>query len=295
MSGLLRAALVAAAAALLAVSSGAGPAYADGHGGGGGQGGGPGGGGGPSATSPGYDISYPQCNAQFPKSALFGIVGVNGGRVHLANPCLGTNDGPSELAWAIATGKPQLYANTGDPGPDYSSYWDVTGWNGYPQACSADAPNSTGCSYDYGWYAAKDSFTTATDAEFQLNPGADAIAAAAAVPWWLDVETGNSWQSLEPSYAADPATAYANDTAALQGEVDYLQSRGVAQVGFYSTGYQWGQITGGALFLASPAWVAGFANETSAAAGCASLTGFTGGPVTLTQYQARGYDADHAC
>jgi hypothetical protein len=218
--------------------------------------------------------------------------------VYLPNPCLGTGDGPSELAWAGTAGNTQFYANTGNPGPDYSSYWDIAGWNGYPQACDQTDPNSTGCSYDYGWYAAQDSFTNAVDAEFQVNPGADAVAAAALAPWWLDVETGNSWQSLTPLYTGTPAglqQAYANDTAALQGAVAYLQAQGVAKVGFYSTGYQWGQITGGAQFPDSPNWVAGFSSATSAVAGCTIANSFTGGPVALTQYQAKGYDADHAC
>ena len=35
------------------------------------------------------------------------------------------------------------------------------------------------------------------------------------------------------------------NVAVLQGAVAYLESVDVAGVGFYSTGYQWGQITGG--------------------------------------------------
>ena len=49
--------------------------------------------------STGYDIAYPQCSASFPADPGFGIVGVNGGKPFSANPCLGTGDGPSELAW----------------------------------------------------------------------------------------------------------------------------------------------------------------------------------------------------
>ena len=281
--------MAAVAVAVVLTLCGAVPAYADGQGGGGVDGNGG------DTSGPGYDISYPQCNGAFPSAAAFGIVGVDGGRVHLANPCLGTDGGPSELAWAVATGAPQLYANTGDPGPAYSRYWDIAGWNDYPRACSADDPNSAGCSYDYGWYAAQDSFTTATDAEFQLSPGADARAAAAAVPWWLDVETANSWQALEQGYTDEQVTAQANDVAALQGEVAYLQSQGVSQVGVYSTAYQWRLITGGALFLPNASWVAGFTSEPDAAAGCAAPSGFTGGEIVLTQYVDDGADVDYAC
>jgi hypothetical protein len=279
-----------AAALLLTLSALASPAYAAGHSGGGG------GGGGGTTSSPGYDISYPQCNGQFPKGAAFGVVGVNDGIVYAANPCLGTGDGPSELTWAIQTGHPQFYANTADPGPAYSSYWNISGWNNYPQPCLATDPNSSGCSYDYGWYAAEDSFADAVTAEQQLS-APDPAAAAAGAPWWLDVETGNSWQSQESLYSSDPTTAYANDTAALQGAVGFLASQGVAKVGFYSTGYQWTQITGGtgSIFASNPNWVAGFSSATSATAGCTVANGFTGGQVTLTQYQAKGFDADHQC
>ena len=74
------------------------------------------------STATGYDVSYPQCNKALP-SATFGIVGVNGGIVFSANPCLGTGDGPSELAWAQRADNhaPSFYANTADPGPAYSS------------------------------------------------------------------------------------------------------------------------------------------------------------------------------
>ena len=47
-----------------------------------------------AATDPnvGYDISYPQCNGTFPGGGAFGVVGVNGGKVFGANPCLGTGE-----------------------------------------------------------------------------------------------------------------------------------------------------------------------------------------------------------
>lgn len=280
---------VALAALVLTMPALSSPAYAKGHGSGGG---------GTPSPSAGYDISYPQCNSPFPKSALFGVVGVNGGRVYGPNACLGTGDGPSELAWADKTGSTAFYANTADPGPAYSGYW-LASWPYLPQPCVGTDLNSSGCSYDYGWFAAADSFNDAAVAEQQVNTlsSTDARAAAARAPWWLDVETGNSWESQESPYSSDLATAYANDTAALQGAVDYLRGQGVGQVGFYSTGYQWGQITGGTTtqFQGSPDWVAGFSSATSATNGCAASSGFSGGRVALTQYRSGGYDADHQC
>ena len=253
-----------------------------------------------SSNTPGagYDISAPQCNAKFPSGAQFGIVGVNNGIVFSANPCLGTGDGPSELAWAqrAGNGAPAFYANTADPGPAYSSHWP-TGQN-TPQPCSADDRNSTACSYDYGYNAATDSFTNAVTAEEHVNGYSDATAQAAAAQasWWLDVETGNSWQTLEAAYG-NTVSFQQNDVAALRGAVAALSADGVTHIGFYSTDDQWGLITGGdgTDFAAAANWVAGFRGAADASAGCTSANSFTGGPVTLTQYRSKGFDADHAC
>jgi hypothetical protein len=69
----------------------------------------------------------------------------------------------------------------------------------------------------------------------------------------------------------------------------------VATIGFYSTGYQWAQITGGTTDFASrPSWVAGFRSLSAAQSGCAG-SGFTGGRIALTQYPKSGFDADYAC
>jgi hypothetical protein len=121
------------------------------------------------------------------------------------------------------------------------------------------------------------------------------VPSPAAYSWWLDVETGNSWQTLESAYG-QTATARANDTAALQGEVDALTDSGVSAVGFYSTSYQWGQITGGTgqTFAGSPAWLAGSSSLSTAKSQCGS-TSFTGGKILLTQYASSGYDADFRC
>lgn len=229
----------------------------------------------PAAT---YDVSYPQCGKTLPSSPTGGIVGVNGGVVFSANPCLGT-----EWSWALkgASVAPAFYANTADPGPAYSSHWPAG--QTAPMAC--DGSNSTACSYDYGWNAAKDSYADA--AKVTATPGA--------YTWWLDVETGNSWQTLESAYGQTP-TARANDQAALAGAVAELKGAGVTRVGMYSTSYQWGQITGdtGTQFATAPVWVAGTGTQSTAIANCSS-TSFTGGPVMLTQYAQSGYDADHWC
>ncbi len=256
------------------------------HGGGGGGGGGNGGGG--HVTDIGYDVSYPQCGQSLPTNVLFGIVGVNDGIVYGPNPCLGANGGdPSELAWAEAnapTGEhAQLYANTGNPGPAVSSYWP-TGQT-TPQVCDPAVPDSQACNYDYGWNAAENSYNTAVAAYASIGlTGNDATATPFPNVWWLDVETGNSWRD-------DPAL----NVATLQGAVDYLASRDVAAIGFYSSPSQWATIVGAATnFAAYPSWVAGARTLRGAQRNCTAI-GFTGGPVALAQYFASGYDADLEC
>lgn len=237
-----------------------------------------------TATAAGYDVSYPQCGVTLPTQVRFGVVGVDGGRVLKANPCLTTL-----IGWA-GTGTdaaPAYYVNTANPGPRVSSYWP----NGQqtPKVCATSYPanDSTECAYDYGWNNAADSFARATSA---------AAAAGAADPatttWWLDVETGNSWESLQ---YGGTAAYYANDSAALEGMRDYLRARGVGEVGVYSTTSQWSQITGGASLGAAPVWYAGVGTLAQAQSRCSSAYSFTGGAVTLTQYATNGFDGDWRC
>jgi hypothetical protein len=224
-------------------------------------------------TAPGYDISWPQCGGPYPVNPAFGIVGVNKGIVFSPNPCLG-----SEVTWAGATSA-AFYANTGNPGPALSTHWPTGQAN--PQACSAATPDTAACAYDYGYNAAADSYADAVSAFTALGLSAS----PAGSPWWLDVETSNSWR-----------TDVTLNVAALSGAVDYLASVvHVASLGFYSTSYQWGVITGGtSAFSAYSSWVAGGANAAGARANCAG-PGFTGGGATLAQYPSGGFDADLRC
>ena len=254
--------LLPVAAALLMLATG--PAYAGGHKT-------------PQPTAPAtYDVSYPQCGKTLPAPIDGGIVGVNGGVAFSANSCLAT-----EWAWAAraTTYAPAFYANTANPGPAYSSHWPAGQTS--PQTC--DGSNSAACAYDYGWNYAKDA----------LSRALAVTSSATTVQWWLDVEIGNSWQTLESAYG-QTATSKANDRASIAGAVAALQSAGVPSVGVYSTSYQWTQITGGSgtQFATQPAWVAGVGSLSTAQTNCAS-TSFTGGRVTLAQYARNGYDADY--
>ncbi len=247
------------------------PASAAGHAGG-------------SSSPSGYDISYPQCGGDYPAHALFGIVGVNGGLANDANSCF-----PSELSWAQATpgqtspAQPavSLYINTADPGPGVAD-WPRTGTGGTYGSC--DGTWSTACAYVYGQALAENSYGL-------VDPSV-----AAGAPWWLDIETANSWAtSGTPSYTQ-------LNIAAIQGFVAGLKGSGATNpVGIYSTASQWQAITGltasttaSGFGSSPPNWIAGARSLTAAQRDCAS-TGFTGATPTLAQYPSGGFDADLRC
>jgi len=233
----------------------------------------------------GYDISYPQCGAAYPARPAFGIVGVNRGIVFSGNPCLGAGSGgASQLGWAGR--QAQLYANTGNPGPQLSSHWPSDQTD--PRECATPAkpePDTADCAYDYGWNAAADSYARAVAAYVSLGwAPAGSTRTPVANDWWLDVETANSWR--------DDTSL---NVAALHGAVDYLTSVGAASVGIYSSPRMWGQVAGGSSDFASlPSWVAGASTLKSATSGCAG-PGLTGGEIQLTQYLSKGFDADYPC
>src|SRR5918995_6068558 len=101
----------------------------------------PGGGGGGAdrggKANRGYDISYPQCGGAYPANPAFGIVGLNRGRVFSVNPCL-----ESQITWGGGTST-ELYANTGNPGPELSSFWP-TGQT-TPKVCDEANPDTANC------------------------------------------------------------------------------------------------------------------------------------------------------
>lgn len=212
----------------------------------------------------GYDVSYPQCGGGLPADPGFGIVGVNGGRPWDHNPCLA-----SQYAWAAgAPGAPAFYANSANPGT-LSVRWTYPG----PRSCGG-ANDDLGCAYNYGWNSAGDAIAYA-----QQQTGA-----AGAWQWWVDVETGNTWSSNTTS-----------NVEVLRGMRDRLVAQGVA-VGFYSTGYQWGVITGGTkAFAAHPSWLAGAKNYNDARRRCGRANAFTGSYVAVVQFVAGGFDNDVRC
>jgi len=225
----------------------------------------------------GYDLSFPQCGQTLPSAFAFTILGVNNGRAFDYNPCLS-----SLMTWALsgtptATQQPRLsfYMNTDNPGPDDpGGRWPTAGLS---QARPCDGTASLNCAYDYGWYAAQAAMT-----------GAGGRATSS--PWWLDVETMNTWSGDVSS-----------NVAVLQGAVALLKAAGVPSVGVYSSPRQWGQITGATTpdsainqpFAGLYNWLARAHSADEAPTLCSRT--FTGGRVKLVQYVSGGFDANYAC
>jgi hypothetical protein len=234
----------------------------------------------------GIDVSYPQCGDELPDAFAFAIVGVNGGRVHAPNPCLGADgDVPSQLEWA---GRDvELYANTANPGPRLSRFWPDGQVE--PRPCRGEGLLSTtdthDCAYLYGWNAAAASYRTALEAFVSVGwADDDADRLPWETTWWLDVETANSWRGDGP-----------RNVAALEGARDYLVSMDVAEVGFYSTPRMWERITGGSdLFEDHPAWHAGALDIDDARERCGEPS-FTGGELRMVQWVEDGLDHNIRC
>jgi hypothetical protein len=226
-----------------------------------------------AAVQTGNDISWPQCGKMLPKGQLFGIVGVNDGLANNTNPCLST-----ELAWANTSAgtttqpKTALYVSTANPGNLSVADWPTSGTNAYGSCTGND---DQACAYQYGWNMAQADV---------LNRG---VPNGTSYKWWLDVETGNSWE-----------TNTANNTADLEGMTSYLQSTG-SGVGVYSTSYQWHKITGtvnsSSNLFALPNWLPGARSLSGAQSNCKLSPLTPGGQVVVTQYVSSQTDYDYAC
>ena len=205
----------------------------------------------------GVDISWPNCSASIPR-VTFGIVGVTNGQGYSTSPCIAQEVGHfSNLS---------LYVNTG--WYDQSTHINPTS----PRVC---APGDSNClAYNYGYNAGL----------YAVN-AAKGAGVATKTTWWLDVETGNTW---------NPHVIQNQNS--LQGERDALVISGATTVGVYSTTAQWQGITG-AWQNNWPSW--GATTWSTAKQAQTYCTGhqFTGGPSYLMQYRPRNakVDYDVAC
>jgi hypothetical protein len=227
----------------------------------------------------GFDVSWPQCNDEHPESIGFAIVGVDGGRVYKANPCLA-----EQLEWAGEGG--DLYINTANPGPRHSQFWPSG--TDEPRPCDTDerpGAETTSCAYVYGWNAAADSYRRALEAYVSLGwLDDDDDRLPEDITWWLDVETANSWMRDREL-----------NVASLHGAVDYLASTGAEDIGFYSTPLLWWRVTAGTDdFADHPAWHAGGHSQEEAAERC-EHDAFTGGSLRFVQWIEDGIDRNLRC
>ena len=226
----------------------------------------------------GFDISFPQCGSPEPVLPAFAVVGVNGGRAFTANPCLAR-----QYVWALGAASPvqprvAFYMNTGNPGPEASARWPSAG-SPAPQPC--DGSWSAGCAFDYGWLAAADAWSRARSV---------AGDGASLAPWWLDVESANSWSENTTTNAAS-----------LQGAMAYLRSVNVAVVGIYALAADWEAIVGApsadapqnAPFATLPNWRPGAQSRAEALTWCPRTV--TGGRVLFVQYPQNGFDGNLPC
>jgi hypothetical protein len=247
-----------------------------------------------SQATLGNDISYPQCNKTLPSSQAFGIVGVNGGLANTTNSCL-----VKELIWANkSTGltyqtKVQLYVNTANPGGLNTSSWptsniDPAGNLVLNPYGTCDGSDSLACAWQYGWNRALEDVqqrfpAAAAEAGIPTDPKA--------YPWWLDVETINTWKS-------GSSFALASNAADLEGMTAYFQSIS-ASVGLYSTSYQWGvivgSVSGGSNLNGLVNWRPGARDLSGAKNNCRLTPLTTGGKVVLTQYISKNLDYDYSC
>ena len=294
-------AVVVVFALALAVPALASPALAKTKGGGGGGGG--------LASGTGVDVSYPQCGSTLPTGQAFGIVGVNGGLANDYNPCLA-----SEWKYALASvgttrqARAQAYVNTGDPGNTVADWPSPTNLGNYgtsatPFGDCTYAAGSSGpgamtaaCAYIYGYDMVVGGINDGSQGTIagDLSDFSKATGGALnAQPVWLDVETGNSWQS--------GSNGLSMNVADLNGMVAALRApNATAAVGVYSTGYQWNQITGtpsgttAGNLSGLPDWIPGASTQSAAASTC-TQSAFTGGTVSLTQWTSSGRDYDHSC
>jgi hypothetical protein len=232
----------------------------------------------PPTSTYGNDISYPQCpTGAEPPPPAFALVGVNAGKPFTSNPCLAR-----QYFWALGATSPNqprvgLYMNTANPGPTASTNWPVGG-TAAPRAC--DGTWSTDCAFDYGWSVARDAFARAVRVV-----GADA---AVQYPWWLDIESANSWSEDNK----------ATNAASVQGALEYLRSAHVTSVGVYSTLTDWEALIGPPAAGVGPFgdllnWRPGPSGPQDAPAWCGRTV--TGGRIKFVQFPSGGFDTNLAC
>lgn len=243
----------------------------------------------------GNDISYPQCGKHLPNGQAFAVIGVNGGTSSKPNPCLA-----AQLDWAKKSSgivkdqpKVQLYLNTGNPADIHLAEWphnnrDYTGHTTQNPYGSCRHEESTACAWQYGW---NQTLKSVYGYFLPIAHHGHISTKINAYIWWLDVETRNSWQFDTPAQQA-------HNAASLEGTAAFLEANH-AEVGIYSTSYQWHKIAGDI----SPKsnlqrlknWRGGALDTTDARIKCAGASVSPSGKIVLVQYVSGEFDYNYAC
>lgn len=217
----------------------------------------------------GTDVSYPQCGRQLPDPGALAIVGINGEKANLPNPCL-----HEQLEWVRASGKPLMhYVNPSNPVGENVDSWPTQGVTPYG---ICDGSQKPACSYQYG----VDRITQ----DVTQFLGVDSLADGTMV--FIAVEHSFSWANQGPRAIADEAAAHASNLAAIEGMVSAIQRFG-GQPGIYSTGADWRELMGkdavsGNRLYGVPVWMRGAASKAALPDTCRQPS-FTGGRVVMAQ------------
>jgi hypothetical protein len=183
-----------------------------------------------------------------------------------------------------------LYVNTGNPG--LAGHWptnntDPVGNTAPNPYGTCDGSDSMACAWQYGWDRAVD------DVQTKFLPAAQAAAVdtnPSDYPWWLDIESTNSWDS-------GSSDALTRNRVDLEAMVSYFQSLGIT-VGIYSTSFQWGIIIGDIPSSSNlnglHNWRPGASDLASAQSNCSLAPLTSGGTVSMTQYTT-DFDYDYSC
>jgi hypothetical protein len=229
-----------------------------------------------AVTPTGVDVSWPQCGKSVPTGQAFAIVGVNGSLGNTTNPCLA-----EQLGWAASSvggsAQPttQLYVLFANPGlqasvwPTSNTYKGTAPANRFGRCSTKGGAKqlTLACSFMYGYARGYDDVT------------ARGIARPSAYRWWLDVETGLSYQS-----------ATSQNRAAMEGMIAGLKAGGVRTIGIYSNQSQWrtiaGTVSSSSTLYGRSNWIAlGKSTITKARQAC-SGTPLSGGRIAMTQIEA---------
>jgi hypothetical protein len=215
------------------------------------------------------DISWPNCTRPLPVRAV-GLVGINGPRTFTTNDCLRNQTAHLHQVlgeYVVADSPPQ---------EQIMAHQQYSPNEAPPKPCAA---GDTKCqSYNYGFNAGRFAVEYAK---------ASGVPVTDSQPWWIDVDYGEGprapfWRGTIDDHNAN-----------LQGEADaiyHYASAGShkARIGYYSTYYQWGKVTGGLKNL-YPSW--------SATGNCGdNFTGALEG-TTMVQHvdEARNLDLNIIC